>query len=173
MQRATYSGHKRRNGIKFQSMSLPDGIIHHLFGPLESRRHDMTLFRDSQIESALQRSLMIDGRQFYIYGDSAYVLRPFLQIAFQGAALTEEQCQFNTEMNRLRTSVEWGFKDIKKYFTHVDFTRKNIISNTPVGLHYIIAGLLWNFRACLYSSQTSQFFDCKAPSLEEYLFAFV
>ena len=88
-QRATYSGHKRRNGEKFQSVSLPDGIIFHLFGPLESRLHDMTLFRVSNLETALERSLLIDGRQFYIYGDSAYVLRSYLQIAYQGGALTE------------------------------------------------------------------------------------
>jgi DDE superfamily endonuclease len=38
-QRATYSGHKRRNCVKFQAISAPDGLILHLFGPIEGRRH--------------------------------------------------------------------------------------------------------------------------------------
>jgi nuclease HARBI1 len=40
-QRATYCGHKRRNYIKFQSVFAQDGLILHLFGPMDGRRHDM------------------------------------------------------------------------------------------------------------------------------------
>jgi DDE superfamily endonuclease len=38
---ATYSGHKRQNCLKFQAISAPDGLVLHLFGPVEGRRHDM------------------------------------------------------------------------------------------------------------------------------------
>jgi DDE superfamily endonuclease len=32
-QRATYSGHKRTNGLKHQAITAPNGIILNLFGP--------------------------------------------------------------------------------------------------------------------------------------------
>lgn len=72
-QRATFSGHKRRNGLKFQAISAPDGLILHIYGPMEARRHDMTLFRHSNIGTELERALRIKQTQYNIYGDSAYV----------------------------------------------------------------------------------------------------
>jgi len=168
-QRATYSGHKRRNCVKLQALSLPDGLIFHLFGPEEGRRHDMTLFRHSGIEADLARSLVVGGRQFYIYGDPAYVLRPYLQIGFRGSTLTDEEKEFNKQMSAVRVSVEWAFKDIKKYFTHVDTPRKLALKSTPAGLWYYVSTLMWNFRACCYGSQSATFFACKAPTLEEYI----
>lgn len=43
--------------------------------------------------------------QLYIYDDRAYVLRPYLQISFQGAVLNEEQIMFNIEMISFKKSV--------------------------------------------------------------------
>lgn len=34
-QRALYSGHKRYHGLKYQSVSTPNGMIAHLYGPIE------------------------------------------------------------------------------------------------------------------------------------------
>ena len=49
IQRAAYSGHKCHQGLKFQSLVLPDGMIAQMFGPVEGRHHDITLlhFLDS------------------------------------------------------------------------------------------------------------------------------
>jgi nuclease HARBI1 len=77
-QHANYSGHKRINCIKFQAVAGPDGMVLNRFGPVEGRRHDMYLFMHSGIEDDLQRALVVGGRQYYIYGDSAYVIRPFI-----------------------------------------------------------------------------------------------
>lgn len=41
MQRATYTGHKPRHSLKFQAMSLADGLLLHVFGLMEGRRHDL------------------------------------------------------------------------------------------------------------------------------------
>jgi len=168
-QRATYSGHKRRNCVKFQAISLPDGLIFNIFGPVEGRRHDMTLYRRSNIAADLERSLLIGGRQFYIYGDPAYVLRAYLQTGFQGSALSQEQKDFNKLMSAVRIAVEWAFKDVKKYFTHVDSPRKLGLRRTPAGLWYHVAVILWNMCTCLYGSQSASFFNCTPPSLETYL----
>jgi DDE superfamily endonuclease len=168
-QRATYSGHKRRNCIKFQAISAPDGLILHLFGPMEGRRHDMTLYRASQIDGVLQHSLLINEIQYYLYGDAAYCLRPYLQTGYHGSTLNMEQIQFNMSMSRLRIAVEWAFRDIKTYFTHIDLPRKLKLGITPVGLWYICSAVLWNFRVSFYGSQAAQYFDCHPLSIEDFL----
>ena len=51
----------------------------------------MTLYRESAIDQALQASLLVDGVQYYIYGDPAYCLRPYLQVGFQGSDRTPKK----------------------------------------------------------------------------------
>jgi hypothetical protein len=48
-QRKCYNGHKRVHALKFQSVTTPDGLIVHLFGPIEGRRHDCFLLQESQL----------------------------------------------------------------------------------------------------------------------------
>jgi hypothetical protein len=66
MQRATYSGHKRQNGLKWQALTAPDGLFLNLFGPFEGRRHDMHLYAESGLDAVLGQALMIGGIQHYI-----------------------------------------------------------------------------------------------------------
>ncbi|OWY94691.1 hypothetical protein PHMEG_00035506 [Phytophthora megakarya] len=68
--RVLYSGHKRKHCIKFQTVVTPDGLIAHSFGPVEGRRHDLTVLRASKLEDEIRT----DGRfvGFVIYGDAAY-----------------------------------------------------------------------------------------------------
>lgn len=106
-QRATYSGHKRKNCIKFQAISLPDSIIMHMYGPAEGRRHDITLFRRSGVEEDLRRALLVNEVQYYLYGYPEYVLRPYLQAGFKGV-MTDEQREFNTAMYSVRIAVFQG-----------------------------------------------------------------
>lgn len=169
LQRSIYSGHKRVHCIKFQSVTTPDGLIFNLFGPVEGRRHDMTLYHQSGMDGHLRDTLVVDGEQYYLYADAAYVLRAWLQIAFAGDNLTDAQAAYNTAMSALRVSVEWAFKDIKQVFSYLDYSRKLKLQEGPVGLLYLVAALLWNLRSCLYGSQTSSFFGCSPPSVEKYL----
>jgi hypothetical protein len=168
-QRATYSGHKRRNCVKFQAVSAPDGLILHLYGPIEGRRNDMMLYRESQIDEVMQSSSNILGVQYCLYDDPAYCLRLYLQVGFQGSNLTGDQIQFNSSMSKVRIAVEWTFRDIKMYFTHIDLPRKLKMGVTPAGLWYVCSAALWNFRVCTYGSQTAEYFDCDSISIEEYL----
>ena len=77
-QRACYSGHKRFHYLVYQTITTPDGLIFSLYGPEVGRRHDLTLLRNSGISERLQNCLTIGDRHYYIYGDAAYVLRPWL-----------------------------------------------------------------------------------------------
>jgi DDE superfamily endonuclease len=174
-QRATYSRHSRHYCVKFYAVSEPDGFILHMYGPIEGRRHDMTLYRESLIDEIMQTSMNILGVQHCLYGDPAYCLRPYLQVGFQGSNLTEDHIQFNSSMSKVLIAVEWTFRDIKMYFTHIDLPRKlkvgapTLKNVTPAGLWYVCSAVLWNFRVCMYESQTAEYFDCDSISIEEHL----
>jgi nuclease HARBI1 len=165
MQRATYSGHKRVNCLKYQLISAPDGLALHYAGPVEGRRHAMAILSESGIEEDLAASLHIDGIQYCIYGDSAYVLREYLMVGFDGTFITPEQAAFNKAMSRSRVTVEWTFKNIKKFWNHAAYPRKLELCRTPFGVLYGTGIFLWDFRCCVCGSTTSRFFSCQPPTL--------
>jgi DDE superfamily endonuclease len=76
----------------------------------------MHFYADSGLVVILGESFLLGGIQYHIYGDSGYSLRPFLIILFEGAALATEEALFNKRMAKVSVSIEWAFKDIKKYF---------------------------------------------------------
>jgi nuclease HARBI1 len=76
-QRALFSGHKRYHCFSYQTITTPDGLVFHMYGPEEGRRHDTTPYRKSDMNLHLSESLTINGdlpTQFCIYGDGAYVM---------------------------------------------------------------------------------------------------
>ena len=52
-QRLLYNGHKHYHSIKFQSAVAPNGLIAHLFGPVEGKRHDSGMLADSSLLNQL------------------------------------------------------------------------------------------------------------------------
>ncbi|OQV19786.1 hypothetical protein BV898_06059 [Hypsibius exemplaris] len=59
-QKVAYSGHKRHHGIRFQAVMYPNGMIGHLYGPIEGRRHDAGILRESGLLDVLG-DLFIDA----------------------------------------------------------------------------------------------------------------
>lgn len=109
------------------------------------------------------------ARNFAIYGDPAYPLRPLLMRPYCGARLTEQQQRFNEEMSTVRQAVEWGFGKVISLFAFLDYKKKQKLLLQDVGAMYKTAVLLTNCHTCLYESQVSQFFGVEPPVLEEYL----
>jgi hypothetical protein len=136
-----YSGHKKFNGLKYQAITGPDGIIVNLFGLWEGRRLDMTLFCESSIEHALSEGLTIGADQYHLYADSGYVVRPYILAPFPRQTSDPEELLFNKRMAKIRVTVEWAFKDVKKYFSHQAFSRKMVLSRVPIGKWYICTAL--------------------------------
>ena len=169
LQNVVYNGHKRAHALKFQALTTPDGMFLHSFGPLEGRRHDWTLYARSELESQLEECLLSDGIQYCIYGDSGYNWREYLEIPFQGAHLGGDARAFNTAIATSRVTVEWMFKEIKLFWTLMDFKRKLRIQQAPVASLYFAGMILSNIRNCLYRNETSLYFKCEPPSLEEFL----
>lgn len=169
-QRCVYSGHKRFHCLIYQTMTTPDGLVFALYGPEEGRRHDLTLLRKSGWNERLQEALLIDGEYYYIYGDSAYMLRPWMQRPFQHGLCSAQEAIFNAAMSAVRVTVEHSYKDIKKYWTSQDFARMLKVRKAPISLLYRSSCLLFNIRTCLYGGgQVQHQYHLRAPSVEEYL----
>ena len=55
IQRQVYNGHKRVHALKFQNVTLPNGMIANLSGPYEGRRHDSFMLAESSLLNQLQQ----------------------------------------------------------------------------------------------------------------------
>ena len=119
-QKLFFNGHKRLHGLKFHSIVTPDGIISHVFGPVEGRRHDAAVLR----LSGLQETLSDDRFSGYtLYGDPAYPVNKFLVSPYKSATLTPEEAEFNKRMSAVRIAVEWSFGRITNLWTFLEFKR--------------------------------------------------
>ncbi|CAC5395948.1 unnamed protein product [Mytilus coruscus] len=168
-QRIVYSGHKRVHGLKFQSVVAPNGLVANLFGPIEGRRHDSGMLRESGLMNQLEGTMnRVDGTPYSLYGDPAYPLRPHLIAPYRGAALTAEEQEFNKLMSAVRVSVEWTFGKVISLFAFLDFKKNLKMYLQPVGKYYVVATIFSKCHTCLYGSETGTFFGLNPPTLEEY-----
>ncbi|XP_028403364.1 uncharacterized protein LOC114526065 [Dendronephthya gigantea] len=168
-QRCVYNGHKRTHSIKFQSVTLPNGIIANMFGPIEGRRHDAGMLADSNLLNYLeQHAYSPDGEPMCIYGDPAYPLRVNLQAPFRNVLMTPAMQEFNRSMSAVRVTVEWAFGEVIRSFRCLDFKSNLKLGLSCVGKMYLVSAVIQNALSCLYGNQTSTFFDLDTPSIEEY-----
>jgi hypothetical protein len=168
-QKLAYSGHKRSHGIKFQSVVAPDGFIVDLFGPIPGSRHDSFMLGQSELLHKL-RELMPEGSPLYsLYGDPAYPQSAYIFGAHRNAQAGSPEARWNTQMSKVRESVEWGFKEIVAQWAFLDFKASMMIFKMPVGQYFIVAAFLTNLRNCLYGGQVSSYFNAQVLSLQDYL----
>ena len=147
----------------------PNGLIAHMYDPIEGRRHDAFLLSVSGLQSKLANITRLDGSPYVIYGDPAYGVTRSILAPFRGSRLTQQQESFNKSMSRVRVAVEWTFGKVVAIFSYLDFKRNNKVLLQPIGKYYLVAALLTNCHTCLYGSQTTTFFGVEPPSLEMYL----
>lgn len=154
----------------FQSVQAPNGLIAHMFGPIEGRRHDAFMLGVSGLSEKLQRFQRPNGEPFVIYGDPAYGITQNIMAPFRGAQLTHDEKEFNKKISKVRVSVEWGFGKIIQNFAFLDFKKNLKVLLQPVGKYYLVASVLTNCHTCLYGSLTSSYFGVDPPALETYLY---
>lgn len=130
--RSTYSKHKWMNCIIYQTTTTPDGYILALFGPHVSFRHDLTLVWQSRWEQQMENIFLINGRRFHIYGDSAYIMHPYMKVPNIQVAATPDQFTFNIIMFFVRMYVEWNYRGLKQHWETTDLPRKLIIPQLPI-----------------------------------------
>ena len=94
-----YSSHKRVHCLKFQvvvineyrssdkqkymyvyflqSVQAPNGLIAHMFGPIEGRKHDAFMLAQSGLHEKLINITKPNGDPYVVYGDPAYGLTEY------------------------------------------------------------------------------------------------
>ena len=83
--------------MNYQTVVKPDGLIAHMYGPMEGCRHDSGMLRQSGLLHDLDAlPPPPNGGVYCVYGDPAYPLRPQLLAPYKGNNLTAEQQAFNT-----------------------------------------------------------------------------
>ena len=60
----------------------------------------------------LRRFQNPNGEPYTINGDSAHGLTRNILAPYRGVRLTDDQQEFNSQMSKVRTCVEWGFEDL-------------------------------------------------------------
>lgn len=177
-QGATYNGHKKFHALKFQAVMLVNGIIGHLYGPVEGRRNDNFLLVESgllewcrsfAIRPGIPDDVPPEERYLQLFGDSAYgvsyqILSPFAGLGER----TEEEKMWNQAMSKPRMSVEHGFGIVVSTWPFLNAFWKLRVYQSPIGRYYRVAVLLTNAINCYRPNLIAQRFDCLPPTLEEY-----
>lgn len=143
-------------------------MIGDMWGPAPGRRHDSYLLRQSNLNTRLAALQLGKPFQGKVYGDAAYAVMSHIDRGYRGANLTNAQKAYNTELSRVRISVEWQFGKIVPLFSFVDFKKNLKLLLSPIGKYYMIAALLTNAHTTCYGCSTSTYFGMPAPSLEEF-----
>lgn len=167
-QRTCYNGWKRKHCLKYHGIVTPDGLISHLFGPIDRRRNDAFLWQKSNLPNILEQNAHTpDGTPLQVYGDPAYSINSFILSPYQGAQLTNDQKQWNRSMSRLRIVAEWAFKEIVNTFGFLDFVKNQKHLLQPVGVQFRVAVLLHNAHVCLHKPQVTQYFNIENGNIVE------
>ena len=161
-----FSGHKRQHGLKYLSLVSPDGIIQHLYGPIEARSHDAKLYDDSILSDLIKAVTP----QSCIYGDDGFPMRNQLIVPYaRKPNMPACETNFNHSMAIVRQCVEWSYRDVASIFRFIQHKENLKVFRQPIGTYYWVSVLLANCRTCLYGGISSNFFECEPLSLEDYL----
>ena len=129
----------------FQSVVASNGIICHLFGPLEGRRHDAFMLLESGLlQKPEEKMVKPCGYPYILYGDPAYPVKRYILAPFRGTQLSPAEERFNADMSAVSKCVQWGYGKIVKYFAFLDFSKNLKVLLQPVGKFYKVGALLAN-----------------------------
>lgn len=90
-----------------QAVTMPNGLIAHLYGPLEGRRHDAFMSSESGLQLKFQPLNAPNGDPYVLCGDPAYGLSRNILSPFHDVSLNSQEKEFNKAMSSVRVSVEW------------------------------------------------------------------
>ena len=176
IQNAFWNGYHHGHFIIWQGVSFPDGMVV-IDGPFPGYETDTMVWRDSAVREQLDdimgaRLAEVPPRpRLRLYADKIYNTSNLVVAAFNNrhGPVNEWQTAENLLMSGIRVAIEWTFGTIVMLFKFVDFAKGQKIFGSPCAKHYIVAVLLANCHCCLYGDQHTAYFDCVAPTLEEYL----
>lgn len=94
----------------------------------------------------LESVIKFDVVQYFVYENSGYNPRAYLEIPFQVSSANMYQSDFIQEMYGSRITVEWIFMEFNAYWSMVDFPRKMRLLQLPVGSLHTTTVLISNVR---------------------------
>jgi hypothetical protein len=175
-QSLSYTSYKKCNGVKFQGIVTPDGLIASFAGPVVAGKSDFALLMKSgiveKVEALWHEHATPLNEELYLYGDPAYCSSSVCIGAFKNppfGRMTPSQKLFNTEMSRHRISVEHGFGLVKNLWMLLALQSTLRTGLSPVTSWVGSAVLFTNIFTCLRGNQTSKKFQMTPPSIDEYL----
>jgi hypothetical protein len=170
-QSVVYNGKDKTHALKYQVVCTPDGMMRHFYGPVCGSRHDQHMVHASKVlQWITSHGCCASGEPFVCYADAGYAVAPGIMRPFADDAINIHHKAFNEVMSSVRICVEWEFGDIVAQWAHVNYRRSQLIANgSRPGQQYIVAALLTNCRNCLRPGQTSKYFSCAPPLLEDYI----
>mmetsp|Transcript_44445 Transcript_44445/g.115556 ORF Transcript_44445/g.115556 Transcript_44445/m.115556 type:complete len:399 (-) Transcript_44445:403-1599(-) len=162
-----YSGHKKSHCVRLQGISVPPGLLGSLYGPVEGRRNDRALLRQSSLEDWLKKNASYDDHDeaYYMFGDPAYPRNGQIFASYAKFCSTDNQRQCVKRLNKARVSVEWAFGNVTRYFKKLDFWPNSKLFLGLVDKEYKMAALLANcVLCCTGKNSASNLFSCHPPS---------
>jgi hypothetical protein len=165
VQRAFYNGWKSMNGLKHQTVDDAFGFTIDCCGPASLRRNDLTLLRESDINSTFARIQLNSPTDYVIFGDSAYKRQSHLRSYFGPNENVEDSARWNRRMKRLRISIEWNYGHQGTLFRYLGTQYKmKVLSGETTTKVFIVTTILRNLHTGFYGSQTSRYFNLVIPS---------
>ena len=161
-----YCVYKHVHALKFQALSLPNGMFADVSGVVLGRRHDAALFDFSNLDDRLHQMHIMAGEPvpFVTLADSAYATTEYVKRCRGGNS--EEACL----MAALRASVEHVFCKVFTMFPSLKLKYQNkVFARSRIIEKMIVCCLFANINSCLEGHQVQLYFDCTAPSLEQYM----
>ena len=167
-QRSMYSGHKKIHCLKYQTLEAPNGLILHCSVGDDGRRGDGYVLRRSGLINFLQNHPLLS--LFQVLGDSAYPNIDVMISIYRGRQLPPASVAFNSVMCPIRTSVEWGYEKVVRYWAFLDFKKQMKIQQSAIIPMWHLAIFLTNCLTCAKGgNQISKYFEVTPPSLDEYI----
>lgn len=168
-----FSGHHHKEEMHFLAFTTPAGIIRMITPLVPGRYSDASQMIKWDVANRVGKNLQPSypgERHFLIYGDSGFGLSEYIAVPVprprSTGYLEGEKAWLNKTMSSIREEVEHTIGKPTLLFKRVVNLR--LKDQTPV-LLVQAAIILTNCYHCLHRSQTSIFFDCLQPSLEDYL----
>jgi len=156
------------------------GVQPYPYGPINGCRHDSFVLASSRIIAVLRDICRGGplawrgapgglGKDYVLFGDSAYPISAFLWRMYKGV-MTAVQQAFNKDMSPARVTVEWGFGKIVNLWPFLDYRKKSKVLLSPVGLYFPVANILTNIHTCLSRGNIMSLeFGLEPPELDAYM----
>ncbi len=94
-QRAVYSGHKRMHCLSYQTITTPDGLIFHIYVPIEGTQQGAYLYRSCGLDTVLRDALKVNGIQYCILETKIVSCDHGCRQQYPQISASEVQVQYN------------------------------------------------------------------------------